>query len=215
MVPAKNEVETIGHVLKAIPRMSNCDVIVVDGDSTDGTVEESIKHGVTVIVGKGLGKGFDVRIALELLKPDYLYMLDADGTYDPVNILAMHYLLSRDFCDVMIGSRINRMLEKGAMSYRNIFGNVMLTLLANILYKERTSDLCTGLWGFNRKALDCIKLTADGFDIEANLFTEINRNKLKLRAIPIAYRGRGGTKPKLKMSDGFVIAKRLITERFK
>jgi len=214
LIPAKNEAETIGNVLDTMPKLNNMSVVVADGFSKDGTYQIALDKGARVIHGRGEVKGKDVRLALQWIDADFVYMLDADGTYPPSFISVMHEYLIKDRYDVIVGNRFKHM-QKDAMTLRNNFGNRMLTLLANILYRTKTPDLCTGLWGFNRKALESMHLVADGFDIEANLFTEVNRNKLRLGSIDIVYKNRSGTKPKLKMSDGFIIAKRLIVERFR
>ena len=57
-----------------------------------------------------------------------------------------------------------------------------------------------------------IKITTKGFELEANLFTEINRLGYSLHQHPIVYRKRKGTS-KLKITDGLKIAWFLITER--
>lgn len=226
LLPAKNEAECIGRVINEVPldiltsAGYHAWITVADGQSSDDTVKIAIQKGCRVLHCNNKGKGSSVKVALSYLKlngwqVDYLFMLDADGTYPAGNITTMMQMLVKDMADVVIGSRLHGRIEPGAMSERNYWGNVQLTNLANMLYRTKTTDLCTGLWGFNKKALDSIKITANGFDLEANLFTEVNRNKLRLASMPITYRARFGSKSTLKMSDGFKIARRLVQEKFR
>jgi len=115
---------------------------------------------------------------------------------------------------VVIGSRLKGKIEKGAMSELNIIGNRLLTLMANILHQGGTSDLCAGFWGSPGDVLGDLKLSADGFDFEADLFIQISRGSYSIAQVPITYRRRP-TKQKLNsLKDGFKIGWKLIRDKF-
>jgi dolichol-phosphate mannosyltransferase len=87
-------------------------------------------------------------------------------------------------------------------------------LLASILYGTRISDLCTGCWGFRGAVVKDLRLDAIGFELEANLFTQVARKGYRIAEVPINYRPRP-TPPKLhSLRDGFKIGKTLIRKRF-
>jgi len=218
LLPTYNEAESVGKVIDEIPMGQlkalghNAYIVLADGNSTDETATIAFGKGVSVFCCPR-GKGNGVRHALGLVKPDYLFMLDADFTYPANDIVAMLAMLESNSYDVVSGKRL---FQDGTISLAHLIGNRLLTIFANTLYRTKTEDLCTGIWGFTNKALGKIELTAEGFDLEANLFTEINKKGLKFGQIPIYYRAREGTKSKLSaVKDGFSIAKKLVIERLK
>ena len=109
------------------------------------------------------GKGAGVRQALDFILPeaddrDILVMLDADATYRPEDIVKFVGLLEN--FEVVWDSRLRGKIESGAMSMTNRIGNVLLSLFASLLFFKRTTDLCTGYWGFRIESLKTISLTA-------------------------------------------------------
>ena len=218
ILPALNEELTVAKVIDEIPRQAlieqgyRVDVVVVDNNSSDCTGLIARKKGVQVIFEPRRGKGRAMRKALNAVKADYVFMLDADYTYPATYICDMLKLLQSG-SPVVIGSRLNGQLEKGAMSWLNLFGNHLLTLMASILYRTRTTDLCTGYWGLRGEVISNLKLSANGFQFEAELFSQLARKGYHIAELPIYYRRRTSP-PKLKsLRDGIKIGWTLITKR--
>lgn len=218
LLPTLNESAGIEPLIDELPisqlkdRGYEVNILVIDGGSTDRTCEIAEAKGANVMIQHGKGKGNGVRQAISTIDTDYLFMLDADMTYPPWYILGMLESLETGY-DVVSGSRLNGHLQEGAMSSMNYFGNRMLTLLANTLYGTRMTDVCTGLWGFNRRVLENLALNARHFDIEAEIFATCTKNKYRMAEMPIAYKKRSGI-PKLRPIAGISIAKKLIGRRF-
>jgi glycosyltransferase involved in cell wall biosynthesis len=219
IIPTLNEAGTIGRVVDEIPRQAieaagyEVEVMVIDGNSTDGTRQIAEEKGARVVVEPGRGKGRAMRAALEMAKADFIFMLDGDYTYPPAYITEMLKLLP-DTYPVVIGSRLKGQIEKGSMSRLNVIGNRLLTLMANILYRTRISDLCTGYWGIRGEIVPNLKLSANSFDFEAELFSQIAKKGYQIGEVPIYYRRRL-TPPKLSsFQDGLRIGWALITRRF-
>jgi dolichol-phosphate hexosyltransferase len=219
ILPALNEEETIGRVIDEIPwdilegKGCSVKVLVVDGDSTDSTRQIAREKGAEVIIEPRKGKGRAMRTAFEQIKADFVFMLDADYTYPAVYIPDMLDMLHQG-CDVVIGSRLRGDREKGSMSLLNVIGNHLLTLMADVLYLRRISDLCTGCWGFKGKVIPRLHLTADGFNFEADLFTQIAKQGYSIGEIPIHYRRRPTPAKLSSIKDGLKIGRTLITRRF-
>jgi len=219
IIPALNEEETIGMVIDDIPRQAveakgyEVEVLVVDNGSTDRTGQIAGDRGARVVVEPRLGKGRAMRTALMLAKADFIFMLDGDYTYPPGYITEMLDLLVETY-PVVIGSRLKGQLEKGSMSQLNVIGNRLLTLMANILYRTRVSDVCTGYWGLRGEVIPKLKLSANGFDFEAELFSQVTKNGYQIGEVPVHYRRRK-TPPKLRsLADGVKIGWALIMKRF-
>ena len=219
IIPALNEVATIGLVLDEIPldelRRTGYEprTLVVDNGSSDGTRQVALEKGAEVVDEPRRGKGMAMRRAFREASADYVFMLDADATYPPSHIPDMLHVLENDH-DVVIGSRLAGTRAPGSISRLNILGNRLLTWLACALYGVKTSDLCTGYWGFRGKALSQLQLSAQGFNLEAELFAEVARNGLRLGEMPIHYRRRPTPTKLRSLRDGARIVRTLIGKRF-
>lgn len=216
VLPTLNEAAGLRITLDEIHQLNlkDRDIIVVDSFSQDGTNYVAYRLGAKLLTAPR-GKGTAIcYVWNEFYKYDYMIMLDADGTYPASYIPIMLQRLMSGNCDVIAGVRILK--DKEAMSVIHQAGNWCFTFAANFLYKTKTIDLCTGYWGFNKKAIGAIQLTARKFDLEANIFTEMNRNKLRFEMLPIRLRPRvKGEKPKIKFRDSFDVVWKLIAEKFR
>ena len=219
IIPALNEENTIASVIDEIPKAHlenlgyGVSIAVVDNNSTDRTKLISEGKGVTVISEPVRGKGRAITTAFKSISGDFIFILDADYTYPATYIPQMLRLLESGY-DVVLGSRLRGKIEKGAMPRLNLIGNRLLTLVANLLYRTSISDLCTGYWGFRGAVTRNINLDAHGFDLEANLLSQIAKRHYRIAEIPINYRRRPNA-PKLHIfRDGFRIIQTLVKLRF-
>lgn len=217
LIPTLNEVETIGRTIEDILEcVPGCRPLVIDSYSTDGTAGVARKAGVTVVYAPTGGKGIAVRTVLPAIMAEYkakmFVMIDGDATYPAKHIPEVLAELD-DGADVVLGYRDVR--ERGSMTRTNIIGNYGLSLLASVLYGKRVRDVCTGLWGFRREALERFTLTSNKFTLEADLFVNAMRNRCRTKQIPIEYRARPeGSNSKLSMKDGLEIGWFLVRSRF-
>jgi dolichol-phosphate hexosyltransferase len=218
IIPALNEEETIAKVIKEIPRsdMENqgCSVkiVVVDNNSTDGTKKIAKYNGADIIEEPVRGKGRAISTAFKLVNDDFIFILDADYTYPAIYLPQMLEALKLN--DIVLGSRLKGKMEKGAMTRMNWLGNHLLVIMANILYGTRISDLCTGCWGFRKAVIKDLKLDASGFDLEANLFSQIAKKGYRIAEVPIDYRRRATPSKLHSLRDGYKIGSTLISRRF-
>lgn len=203
LLPSRNEEKGLGEVIDRIPNEQilklgyDPRIVVVDGDSDDSTCEIAIRKGVELIHQTGImGKGGGFKQATEAIfnqgtgENDLLIMLDADATYRPEDIT--RFIEELDNYDVVWGSRLRGKMEKGAMSSINRLGNILLSLSASVLNFKRTTDLCTGYWGFRAPVLGDMNLTARGFSLEAELFGATCKAGHSTKEIAIAYAHREG-----------------------
>lgn len=219
-IPVKNEADGIAEVIEGIPFAAleavgtDVEVVVIDGNSNDDTVAIAAGLGATVIRAAGKGKGVDMRRAVPKLDADLVVMLDGDGTY-PVEDIPRFVEALRDGADVVMGSRLCDLsrMEAGAMSTTNRIGNWGLSWLASILYFRRTTDLCTGMWGFRREALAGLPLNSNHFELEAELFAQSVKAGHRIVEIPIDYRVRAGESKLGGVKTGIKIAAKLLRKR--
>ncbi len=187
--------------------------VVIDNGSTDGTAEAARGKGAVVIVEPRRGKGMAMRTGFDQTRADYVVMLDGDATYPARHIPEMLEIL-QDGYDVVLGSRLKGTRASGSISLFNVAGNRLLTWLACVLYGRKTSDLCTGYWAFRGSVLPSLELSSRGFNLEAELFSEVVRHKLRLGEVPIHYRRRATPTKLRSLRDGFRIARTLLRKRF-
>jgi len=219
VLPTLNEALAIGNVIEEIPQSVleekgyQVDVLVVDGNSTDSTLKIAKSKGARILIESRRGKGRQIRTALEDAHADYIFMIDGDYTYPTTYIPEMLEVLKK--YPVVIGSRLKGKRQKGALRRLHLLGNHLITLLANVLYGTRISDLCTGFWGFRREVIQSLNLTSDGFQLEAELLTQLAKKGYQIGEIPILYRKRVGKTKLAVLQDGIRIARFLIVKRFR
>ena len=196
MVPALNEERGIRRVLKDVPK--DIDVLVVDGGSTDETVEVARQYRVRVIRQKfGRGKGCGVRTGMEFFlssKYDILCMIDGDGSNDPEELPKMIEAMKDKKAEVVLGSRVRGKREKGAMTLFTIFSNVIVSLFLGLRFLRIFTDVQTGYWAFSRKAVETLypRLKAKGFEIEMEIFVVTLDVGLKCIEVPVGFKKRLG-----------------------
>lgn len=219
LLPALNEENGIIEVLRALPKEEilrrgfDLDIVVVDGHSTDNTKEVAESLGASVLCQQGRGKGCAFRSGLDSVNSDYMLMMDADNSY-PAEELPRFLDLLEEGNDVVMGSRLTGEIEPGAMTSTNFLGNRLLSSFASILFGKRVTDVCTGMWGFRLDALKRMALNSTGFEIEAELFAQATKSKLRVAEVPITYRRRDGVAKLSFAKDAMVIAAKLARKRF-
>ncbi len=214
ILPTLNEEESIGKLIdeiKKIPNSNEWNIYVVDSKSKDSTVKIAKEKGAKIIHVEEKGKAIAIKKAFELIEEDYIIMLDSDLSYSPKHIPEIIEKLKE--YDVVMGSRFKGKIEENAMKSINKVGNIIFTALASLLYKK-TTDVCTGMWGFRKEAYKNINIDTKGFDLEVNLFIESVKKGFKISEIPIVYRKRGGYS-KLNIADGVPILTYLIKRKIK
>ena len=180
VIPARNEARNLPHVLKALPRGLH-EVIIVDGHSTDGTIQAALltRPDVTVVQQTRLGKGNALACGFAVLSGDIVVMMDADGSADPGEIPAFVAALE-DGADFAKGTRFDRGGGSRDITRLRAAGNAALSRLVNLLFGTSYTDLCYGYNAFRADLLPLLDLPparqpgdlhgamlwGDGFEIE-------------------------------------------------
>ncbi len=145
IIPAFNEENGVGQVIREIPREFVKEIIVVNNNSTDNTERIAKEAGATVLrepipgYGRACLKGIDYLKQMNP-KPEIVIFLDADHSDYPEEIPT---LLKSIFegADLVIGSRALGKKEQGAMTPQQIFGNWLATRLLDLFYGVKFTDL--------------------------------------------------------------------------
>ena len=189
-------------------------VLVVDGRSSDRTVEIVKNLGVSVAFQDGVGKGDAIAKALECsdLTVDYTVITDADYTYPAEHLPEMIQILDeKPSVGMVCGNRFNGNVGKKALGNLFYFGNKFISLAHTFLNGVHLDDPLTGLRVVRSEILRDWNVKSKGFDIEVELNNHVGRKGFSIVEVPIKYRHRLGEK-KLKVRDGIIILKRIIME---
>ena len=195
IIPAYNEQDSIGNVIKDIPTIVH-EVIVVNNKSTDNTVLNAELAGATVLTEtkKGYGyaclKGMDY-INKQETKPDILVFLDGDYSDYPEQLTEIVTPIIKDNIDFVVGARVKKLREEGAMTPQQIFGNWLATFLMKLFFNAKFSDLgpFRAIKYDKLLSLNMIDKTY-GWTVEMQL--KVLKQKLSYIEIPVKYRNRIG-----------------------
>jgi len=166
IIPTLNEAENIPHVFAALPAWID-EVVIVDGRSTDDTVEVArrLRPGVKVVVQTGYGKGDALLAGFAASTGDIIVAMDADGSTDGQEIVRFVTALTAG-ADFVKGSRFACGGGSDDLTFSRRLGNKMLGALVNQLFGTHYSDLCYGYNAFWARHLDTLALDCAGFEVE-------------------------------------------------
>ncbi|MFC7231279.1 S-layer glycoprotein N-glycosyltransferase AglJ [Saliphagus sp. GCM10025308] len=188
LLPTLEEAATIGGIVDQFRERGYENVLVVDGDSSDGTRDIAREHGARVLTQSGSGKGQAVREAVEYIDARYVLMLDGDGTYDPADAETMLEPLTRGY-EHVIGNRFANM-DDDAMKRLNGVGNRMINGAFGFIHGAHYEDILSGYRAFTRDSFERLLLDSDGFTIETELAVECVRHGVETAVVPVSYRAR-------------------------
>jgi glycosyltransferase involved in cell wall biosynthesis len=207
IVPVYNEATTIGEVIEKVSAVNlpiEKEIIVVDDGSTDGTVDvirlSSKPISNTYFTPVNIGKGAAVRIGLTLAKGDIILIQDADLELEPMEYNRLLQPIFAGETSVVYGSRF---LQRNQVPKGRRLANYFLTATANTLYRTRLTDMFTAYKVFTNDVARELVLTANRFEIEAEITAQIALLGHRIHEVPITYRPRTRAEgKKIKWQDG-------------
>lgn len=214
VIPTLNEAENIGPVLRQLSRYD--DILLVDGHSTDGTVEfaRSVRPDVRVIQRPPRGKGDALRAGFAEATGDVVVIMDADGSMDPCEVEVFMALMAVGF-DLVKGSRMACGGGSHDLTTIRLLGNAALCKLANTLFHTQWTDLCYGYLAFRRECLPRMALTATGFEIESQILGHAALAGMRIAEVPSVELPRiAGDSHLNARRDGTRILKAMLAARF-
>lgn len=204
IIPARNEQGNIEDAVRRVPDMgSHTEIIFVEGNSTDDTLEE-IKRVATAykdqrdikwMVQDGKGKGDAVRKGFEHASGDILMILDADLTVPPEDLPKFYDAIACGRGEYINGTRLVYPMEQEAMRTLNMMGNKFFSVMFSWLLGQRIKDTLCGtkvLTAENYRKLAANRSYFGNFDPfgDFDLIFGSAKLNLKLVEVPIRYRAR-------------------------
>lgn len=215
IIPTLNEENNIKIIINELQDLGYSNILIIDGNSDDGTVDAAKKLGVNVVNQNGKGKGTALRQAFSYNSlGNWIIMMDADGSMDPKEISSFIESL-KNGADVAKGSRFINGGHTDDMTILRKFGNKMFVFLVNRLIHAKYTDLCYGYAAFTKDALQKLTphLTSTSFEIETEIFMKAKKLGLNIKEVPSVEAPRLNGKTNLSAwKDGFKILKTIFRE---
>jgi glycosyltransferase involved in cell wall biosynthesis len=220
IMPVFNERSTVAEIIRrmrAVELPVVLQVIVVDDGSSDGSdkVLKALEDSTVRVMshGQNQGKGAAVRTGLAEARGDLVLIQDADLEYDPEDWPRLLDPILRGKARVVYGSRFTG--ERKNMLPLHWFGNRLLSLVTNILYRSTLSDMETCYKLFDAKVIEGMTIVSDRFDFEPEITAKVLRRGHRIYEVPISYAGREPDEgKKITWRDGFSALSALVRFRF-
>ena len=197
VIPALNEEQGIGPVLKEVPVCMlrdmgyETEVMVIDNGSKDKTCHIARQHGATVIIQPVRGYGNAYKAGFANASGDIIATGDADLTYPFEDLPKIIRIMEEEELDFISTNRLKH-INPEVMTQSHIFGNKLFTTITKILFNSPFVDSQSGMWIFRREIWDELDVRSSGMPFSQELKIEAHIRGFKCAEVPINYRTRAG-----------------------
>lgn len=219
IMPVYNEEKTVAEIIRRVLAQRIVDRLIIINDNSGDSSLEKIKNAartdkriIYLSNSRNMGKGYSVIKGMGLVRKGIIIIQDADLEYFPDDYLKMLPKLGRD--TIVLGTRM-RGRKTGHEYVMAKFANACLTLLFNLLYSRKLTDMNTCYKVFRKEMLKGIRLTKNDFLIEPEILIGLVKKGYKIVEVDIKYEGRTYKEGKhIRASDGIKQAFYMVAKRF-
>lgn len=223
VIPVYNEKDTLEELLNKVEAVDLGEIqkeyVLVDDGSTDGTAEVLYRlakerpYLKIFFQEQNSGKGATLSMGFKHTTGDYVIVQDADLEYDPEDYKKLLRALNEEKADVIYGSRFSGSYED--MSNLHYFGNKMLTLITNIFFGVLLTDMETCYKLMPGDFIRSVNIKSARFNFEPEITAKILKSGMKIKEVPISYKGRTHSEgKKITWRDGVSAVTTLLKFRF-
>jgi len=210
-----NEIEGIKNLFDKIPFQKFDQILVIDYQTTDGTVEFFKERRIKVIPQKKKGRGEAFRMASEIAEGDALVFFSPDGNENPSDAVKLKKAIEQGY-DMAIASRFlseSKNEESEKLFPIRAWGNKLFTFLANLFFRGNLSDSINGFRAVRKDKFKELRVDASGFAIEYQMSIRAMKIGQKIKEIPtIEGRRIGGKSTAKTFPTGIKLLKALFKE---
>jgi len=194
IIPALNEAESIGRVVREMPWHLIAECIVVDNGSTDATAAVAREAGARVVQSpRGYGAACLAGSSAALPSSDILVYMDGDGSDIIANLPLLTGPIAAGEADFVLGSRIRGNREPGSMLPSQVFAAHLVSTLLRIFQGVRYTDMGP-FRAIRRSSLEALRMSELTYGWNLEMQIKAAQNHLRIREVTVDYRRRiGGT----------------------
>lgn len=212
LLPMLNEIEAARVIIPQIRPEWVDEIIVIDGGSTDGTIEYVRSHGLRVESQSRRGFGAGMLQGLQQARGDVVIEFMPDGNSIPADIPRLIAKMEEGY-DLVIASRYLGDAKSDDDDWLTGFGNSMFTAIVNVLFRSRYTDVLVGTRAFRRDKALAMQFDAPGLSWPCQSSMRFARAGLKITEIPAREPARiGGVRKMRPFKTGWEITTLILRD---
>lgn len=212
LIPTLNEIDGMKTIMPRVKKQWVDEILVLDGGSTDGTVEYAKSQGYRVVMQKSKGITNAYCEALKIAKGDYIIAFSPDGNSVPEVIPQLVRKIKEGY-DMVIASRYMRGAKSEDDDPITAFGNWMFTKLINICFGGNYTDTLVMFRAFKKDIVQKLHIDVPRAGMEPVLSIRCAKQKLKVTEIPASEPKRiGGARKMNPLLNGLDILRLIFSE---
>ncbi len=209
VLPCLNEESSVGECIdEAVGALAEAglagEILVVDNNSTDASVDVARAHGARVIHEHRPGYGSALRAGIDAARGDIVVMADADLTYDLTKLARLVGPVVDGRADIVLGERLSEAPRSTMPFLHRHVGTPALTMLVRRASHGLTvTDSQSGYRAFRRDAIRSLGLRSTGMEYASEMLIRAGRAGLRVTETSTGYRERVGESKLNTFSDGW------------
>ncbi len=198
VIPTLNEAGNIREALATIEKAVTYpkEIIVVDGNSTDGTLDIVKEANCRLIIEPRRGYGIALRSGMKQAKGNVIIMVDGDGTYEFRHIDRLVDTMVKKNAAMVLATRMYD--PNKAMGMVNFVANKVITFFYDLFFAQYLSDTQSGFRAISRAAFEKVKLKEDDMSFATEMLVVFAKESFKMVEVPTTYKARKYGKPKMR-----------------
>lgn len=200
VLPCYNEENGLPKTVGRIPKIIDEVVVSIDKKTSDNTFRVAKKLGLKVVQENTDGYGATLLMGINSAFGEIIATADGDATYPIEEIPKIVEFLKKNKLDFVSCSRFP-LKNKNSMKKINYLGNIIITFLLNLLWKQKIKDGLSGMWVFKKSAFKKMRLVSNGWNLSEEIKIEaVSNPEIKFNEFHINYHQREGFSklPKIK-----------------
>lgn len=192
VIPTLNEAGNIAEVIERARRVLEklsirYEIIIVDGGSSDHTVERAQRAGARAVLQVDQGYGGALRRGFGVARGEYVVTMDSDLSHEPEFIASLWD--KRFSAEIIIASRYVVGGQADMSAFRMVLSRILNLVFTSIL-RVPVKDISSGFRLYRRSAVESIRFEARDFDVLEEILIRLYINGYRIAEAPFHYRPR-------------------------